>query len=400
MRAMKTVLYVRSSDRPPSVLKSKGFLRGAHVNGWQVQSATMTEITAAKLKELIGFWKADALVCDCGGLITPPNLQALDRLPAIWISCRPPRGDTKAFTVNDDSAAVAELAAKELLRLGLSHFAFVHFPHSRVWSRDRAEHFGRIVRMHGYDCREFKSDSAADVQGWLNRLNAWMEGLPKPCGVFAANDEVSNHVRGICRARKWKMPGDVALVGVDNDESICESAPPRLSSVLADNEQMGFVAAQRLAERLRNPRLKPVRCTVPPLMVVRRESTRPRRATDASVAKALELIRERACEGLRAHDVVAVMDGARRTAEMRFREATGRSILDEILDVRMARARELLCADSTRSVKVVAQMCGYSSESAFRRVCCARLGPVRGAPSKRAAFPLSSRRVVTPRVMV
>ena len=77
------------------------------------------------------------------------------------------------------------------------------------------------------------------------------------------------------------------------------------------------------------------------------------------------------------------MDGARRTAEMRFREATGRSILDEILDVRMARARELLCADSTRSVKVVAQMCGYSSESAFRRVCCARLGPVRGSPAKR-----------------
>ena len=371
---MKAVLYVRSSNRPPSILKSKGFLRGAHANGWQVQSATLTEITAAKLKELIKFWKADALVCDCGGLIAPPNLRELEHLPAVWISCRPPRNDVKAFTINDDSTAVAEFAAKELLQLGYAHFAFVHFPKNRIWSRDRAEHFAEVVEMHGYDCREFKSDNAADSQGWLNRLRQWMKALSKPCGLFAANDEVSSHVRSICIAEKWKIPGDVTIVGVDNDEFICEAAHPTLSSVLADNEQMGFFAAQTLAERLRNPRRKPVRSTVPPLMVVRRESTRPRRAPNECVAKALELIRERACEGLRARDVIAVMKDSRRTAEGRFREATGHSILDEIIYVRMTRARELLVSDRTRPVKVVAQMCGYASETAFRKVYAAHLG--------------------------
>ncbi len=371
---MKTVLYVKVSDRTPSILKNKGFLRGAHTAGWQVQSATLTEISAAKLKELIRFWKADALVCDCGGRITPLNLRQFAHLPAVWISCRLPKDDVEVFTVTDDSGATAELAAKELLELDYTHFAFVNFPQSRIWSRDRAEHFGKIIGMHGYDCREFKSGNSADVQGWLNRLKAWMETLPKPCGLFAANDEVSNHVRGICRTRKWKIPGDVAIVGVDNDESICESALPSLSSVLADNEQMGFLASQLLAERLRNPRLKPVRSTVPPLMVVRRESTRPYRAPNGYVAKALELIREKACEGIRARDVIALMKGSRRTAEMRFREATGRSILDEIIRVRMTRARELLVSDRTRPVKVVAQMCGYASEATFRRVYCAHLG--------------------------
>ncbi len=371
---MKTILYVRSSDRPPSILKNRGFLRGAQAGGWQVQSATLAEINAARLRELIKFWKADALVCDCGGLITPPNLRKLERLPAIWISCRPPKGDAKVFTVNDDSPAVAELAARELLQLNYTHFAFVHFPHGRIWSRDRAEHFREIIQMHGYDCREFKSGNAADTQSWFGRLKEWMEGLPKPCGLFAANDEVSSHVRSICRAKGWKIPNDIAVVGVDNDEFICESAHPSLSSVLADNEQMGFLAAQMLAARLRNARLGATRSTVSPLMVVRRESTRPYRASNGYVAKALELIREKACEGLRARDVISVMKGSRRTVEMRFREATGHSILDEILHVRMTHAKELLISNRTRPVKVVAQMCGYSSESTFRKVYRAHLG--------------------------
>lgn len=377
---MKTVLYIRSSDRPPSILKSKGFLRGAHANNWQVQFATLTEITAEKLKDLIKFWDALALVCDCGGLIAPPDLQEFKHLPAVWISCRPPAESVKASTINDDSKGVAELAARELLQLNYTHFAFVHYPNNRIWSNERARHFRKIIEMHGYDCPEFASDNAAETQDWLNRLQAWMETLPKPCGIFAANDEVSNHIRGICRSKKWKVPNDIALVGVDNDESICEGTHPRLSSVLADNEQMGFLAAQMLAERIGKPSLTPARHTVPPLMVVRRESTRPYRAPNEYVAQALELIREKACEGLRARDVIAVMKGARRTAEVRFREATGHSILEEIISVRMLRAKELLASDSTRPVKVVAQMCGYASEPAFRKVYTAHCGPF---PSRR-----------------
>ncbi len=371
---MKTVLYIRSSDRPPSVLKSKGFLRGAHANRWQVQFATLTEITAEKLKDLIKFWDAAALVCDCGGLIAPPDLQEFKRLPAVWISCRPPAESVKASTINDDSMGVAELAARELLQLNYTHFAFVHYPNSRIWSNERARQFRKLIEMHGYSCPEFAPDNEGDTQDWLNRLQDWMATLPKPCGIFAANDEVSNHIRGICRSKKWRVPNDIALVGVDNDESICESTHPRLSSVLADNEQMGFLAAQLLAERIDSPNLKPERRTVPPLMVVRRESTRPYRAPNEYVAQALELIRDKACEGLRARDVIAVMKGARRTAEMRFREATGHSILEEIISVRMLRAKELLMSDSTRPIKVVAQMCGYASETAFRKVYTARLG--------------------------
>lgn len=371
---MKMVLYVKSSDRPPATLKNKGFLRGARASGWQVQSATLKEVNAAKLIDLIKFWEADALVCDCGGLITPPNLRKFEHLPTVWISCRPPKSAAKAYTINDDSSAVAKLAAKELLQLNYTHFAFVHYPHSHVWSKDRARHFSEIIKMHGYTTHEFKSGNATDTQSWLNRLQKWLEGLPKPCGLFAANDEVANHIRGICRTKQWKIPRDIALIGVDNDESICETALPKLSSVLADNEQMGYLAAQLLATQLRKTRLNAKRCTVPPLMVVRRESTRPYRATNDYVAQALELIREKACEGLHARDVLATLKGARRTAEMRFREAVGHSILDEIITVRLARAKELLLSDNTRPVKVVAQMCGYASESAFRKVYNAHFG--------------------------
>lgn len=370
---MKTILYVKSSDRPPSILKNKGFLRGAHLYGWQVQSVTLPGAKAPELAELVAFWKADAVVCDCGGFSTPPDPRETGDCPAVWISCRPAAKGKKTFTINDDSARTADEAAKELLQTDRTDCAFVHFPRTRAWSKERAARFEQVVRMHGCGFHAFAADDAIDVQAWVRRLRKWIRALPRPCGIFAANDVVSNHVRGICAAENLRIPEDVAIVGVDNDESICEAARPRLSSVLADNERMGFLAARVLAARFRSPRMKPVQRTVPPLMVVRRESTRPRRQTDERIVNALELIREKACEGLRARDVLNALEGSRRKAEMHFREATGHSVLEEIQRVRMERAQEFLC-DRTRPVKVVAQMCGYASEPAFRRVYCAHYG--------------------------
>ena len=160
---------------------------------------------------------------------------------------------------------------------------------------------------------------------------------------------------------------------------------PQLSSVLSDNEHMGFQAARLLAAQFQDPSTRPTQHAVAPLMIVRRESTRHDTCRDSQVLQAIRFIREEACSGIRARDVLPHLSGSRRTAEMRFREATGHSILEEIQRVRMDRARELLC-DTSRPLNVIANLCGYSSESAFRKVYRACFG---ASPRQQARQPLN-----------
>lgn len=369
---MKTILYVKGSDRQPSARKCAGFARGARAHGWRVQTVTLPADRAPDLRGLVAFWKADALVFDSGGFTEQPDGRAVQGLPAVWLTCRPASG-ARPYTVCEDLRGTAECAARELLQLGLRRFGFVPFPQPRYWSDARGRHFREIVRLNGGTCEAFAARGADSPLDWNAALRRWLRGLPRPCGVFAANDEVANVVRGVCAAEGLKVPDDVAIVGVDDDEPVCTAGRPHLSSVLADNEQMGFLAARLLAERFRDPKLRPEARVVPPLMVVRRDSTRRRGGADGCVSKAVDLIREKACEGLRARDVLRVLGGGRRTAEQRFRAATGRSVLDEIQRVRLERARELLC-EASRPMKVVANLCGYASESAFRRVYRAQFG--------------------------
>ena len=377
---MKTILYVKGSDRLPSVQKCAGFEHGAKAHGWRVHAVTLPPSRPPELRKLVAFWKADAFVLDCGSFAKQPDLRALRGTPSVFLTCR--AATEKRFTVCEDLRLTAECAARELLQLGYRHYAFVPFPRTRYWSEERARHFREIVRLNGCDCAAFASDDRAATSVWKSRLRRWLRELPRPCGVFAANDEVAAVVRDLCAAEGLSIPDEIAIVGVDNDESICTSESPQLSSVLADNEQMGFLAAQLLAAQFRNPRAKPKACIVPPLLAVRRDSTRQKPQTDERIAKALALIREKACEKLRARDVLKTLGGSRRSAETRFRDATGRSILEEIQRVRVARAKVLL-HDSRHSVKDVAALCGYASETAFRKVYVS----VAGRPPRRFGNP-------------
>ncbi len=360
---MKTVLYVKASERNPSLRKCRGFMRGAVLHGWHVHVVTLAAKRALDVQRLIAFWKADGIVLDGGGV--PPGA-ILGKLPAVFFSLPPQRGE-RVFTVGEDPGETAEAAARELLQLGYAHYAFVHFPQTRYWSNARADSFRNAILLNGGTYSEFASVRRANALAWAHELRKWIKALPKPCGIFAANDEVSRHIRGICTLEHMRMPNPIALVGVDNDLSICLDARPHLSSVLADNEQMGFLAARLLAQQFKGTADCPKRLLVPPLMVVRRDSTRSLAYRDHQVLEAIRLIREKACEGLRARDVLALFPCSRRAAEMRFRNATGHSILDEIQSVRMDHARELL-NDRSRPLKVVANLCGYASESSFRKI--------------------------------
>ena len=91
------------------------------------------------------------------------------------------------------------------------------------------------------------------------------------------------------------------------------------------------------------------------------------------IVSAMEMIRARACEGLSALDVVRHIGGSRRSAEMRFRETIGKSILEEIMDVRFARIFYLL-ENTDTSFDALASFSGFAGFESMRKTFRRRTG--------------------------
>lgn len=363
---MKTVLYFRPSAEIPSLQKHAGACRAAKPLGWRIQTVDAVN-GAFNIRRVLDFWKPDGIIFDCGGLSGPIPVAAVRGCPTVFIAQRPHDGEP-INTVGENLEATGQLAARELLALDFHDYAFVGYPSERSWSRGRGQAFREAIALNGKTCHAFtRFARQGDTLDWIARLRKWLKALPKPCGIFTANDDVAEDVVDACAAESIDVPGEVAVLGVDNNETICERATPRISSIASDFERCGLLAVRILNALFHTPKMMPTSRTFPPLMVVRRETTRARSEAGGEVAAAVSYIRQHACEGLRAADVVKRMSGSRRFAEMRFRAARGHSILDEIQSVRMEHANDLL-EHGSMTVKAVANFCGYASESTFHRL--------------------------------
>ena len=202
-------------------------------------------------------------------------------------------------------------------------------------------------------------------------LERWLEALPKPCGIFTANDAVGEEVLGACGHLGIAVPDKVAVIGVDDHEYFCEATTPTLSSIALDLRAEGRAAVELLETLMSAPRRKPATSFIAARTAVLRASTR--FARDRRVARALEFIRLNACdEKFGPRDVVREMGVSRTLADILFRKTLGQTILDEIHTVRLDRAKELLAAGTAPDI--VGAQCGYASHDDFRRVFRKRIG--------------------------
>jgi LacI family transcriptional regulator len=197
------------------------------------------------------------------------------------------------------------------------------------------------------------------------RLRKWLLELPKPCGVMAADDEIAATAVSICRLSGIDIPNDIAVIGVDDNESLCENTVPTLSSVRPDFQQGGRFAARLLARMMRGGRSAHRETVFGVSGIVKRGSTRIFKRKDAEVSAALERIWASDGVTLSPKDVLAGFSCSRRNAEIRFRQATGKSVLEEIVAARMSRAKTLL-EGTTLSIPEIAAQCGYRYSTNFR----------------------------------
>lgn len=341
-----------------------GIGRFARGEGWRVQEVlVLAGGPPLRLAELLELWHPVGIISSLSQRIKIPDGV---RCAVVYFDCPREYVPKGSPYLRHNAETTARLAAVELLSLGLTAFAYVGYPGHQYWSEERGNLFSEVLALHGMQALRFTSRAPVFDSVVLQReLRRWVRGLPKPCGVFAANDALAVQVLSACAAEKRSVPEEIAVVGVDNDVEACENTQPTLTSVIPDWEQGGYMAASLLDDILHGRRDGIDSETFMPLGVMRRASTRHAWVrSDPRILAAVELIRREACAGLTAAAVIRSTGLTRRVAEMRFREMTGTSILAEIRRVRFENARFLL-RQKIFSEAAIANRCGYQSVPTF-----------------------------------
>jgi len=175
---------------------------------------------------------------------------------------------------------------------------------------------------------------------------------------MAANDKAARHVLEACQAGGIRVPEDIAVVGVDNDEMLCRLSTPPLSSVEQGAQRIGFQAATLLDRMMSGRGVRRRKHVIPPEGLVLRRSSDIIAVEDEDVAAALKLIQAQACDGIKVQDVARAAAVSRSQLDRRFKKLLGRTIHDEIRRIRIEQARRLL-AETSLPLKQVALRCGF-----------------------------------------
>ena len=304
---------------------------------------------------------------------------ALDLPKTIALSFR--RKRIPFVELSSDSEGATQMAITHLLEKQFRHFAFVGY-RGQVWSDKREKTFCDQMTRAGYHAHLYHTPIRKDISlQWEKEepiLAQWLETLPKPVGLVACNDQRGREVLEACNVAEIAVPEEIAVIGIDNDELLCELSFPPLSSVAFNTVQGGYLAAQTLHKMIQKVPVSHKKIIVPPLHVTERRSTESMVIDDLDVATALQYIHTQSLPELTVDNVVESTCVSRRILEIRFRKLLGSTILQKIQRVRIERSKRLLL-ETDYAIERVAEMVGFATGSYFVQFFRSEMGTT---PSK------------------
>lgn len=301
------------------------------------------------------------------------------KLPLVLTCIRNERLEAKRGKISfirNDNTGIGTLGAEYFLKHGrFCTFAFVHAKSEGTWDNDRCTAFCNRLSREGVRTRVFRSDLAPGSDRDIAELASWLTALPKPAAVMASCDWRGEQVLSACEAAGIGIPEKISLLGVDNDEFVCQHSSPPLSSILPGHEEMGRRAAEEL-ERLilSTDAARPAKpLTVHPVRIVERASSAVIPPSAALVERARLFIRDNADKDIGVMDVVRHLRVSRRLAELRFKAIEGQTIREAIESTRFARLKRKLTA-SSRPIAEIAAECGFRDANALAHLFKKRTG--------------------------
>ena len=319
-------------------------------------------------------WRGDGILARIDNRIMA---RAVQRAGVPVVNMRGTMADLPFPFIGSDNLAIAQLAAEHLLERGFRHFAFCGYKRKLHPKLDlRADHFQHCVEQAGYHCQVLQHVKRQRPRSWEQEqtwIASWIAELPKPIGILAANDDRGLQLLDACRRIQIAVPDQVAVLGVDNDEYLCDLSLPSLSSIDVNSEETGYRAAA-LLDRLMDGKRSPKRIPeIKPLRVIVRRSTDVLATHDEDLVRAVRFIREHACCPISPDDVVQHVNISRSSLESRCRNVLGRSLHQEIRKVQIDTARALL-TDTDLPIKQVALRAGFKNVQYLSRVFSSHVG--------------------------
>ena len=328
-------------------------------------------------------WTGDGVIAR---VKTPALARAIIRkgVPAVDLYGGLPK--LKMSTMRSDEFAVGRMAAEHLIERGFRQFAFCGY-NGTDWSDRRRIGFEQAIAAKGFPCQIFQNPLPRAVRStaeyeehgekYEQQLNRWLESLPKPIGLMVCNDSRGRQVLNCCRALNVNIPDDIAVIGVDRDEVLCELSDLPLTSVILNTEQIGFEAAALLDLMMKGKPAPANEIVINPKGVATKRSTDVLAIEDRHIAKALKIIREHACEGLDIKTLLSEVPLSRRIMERRFTQILGRSPNSEIVRVKLERCKQLLM-DSDLPLVEISEKAGFESQEYMSRIFKKKLGVTPG----------------------
>ena len=348
MRKLPRVALLVESSRTYGRGVLRGIARYAHAHGpWSF--FLIERDLHGGIPDILKAWRGDGIIARIEDRRMAKRLLAL-RCPVVDVLGQENFAGIPSF--DTDAAAVAEVAVKFFLRAGFQHFAFIGYP-GLPFSDHRQAAFEKQLREQGRTVvflprplarRRPRYIQAVEREGIAAErvIARWLRQQAHPLAVLACNDVCAQQVLNACREQGLRVPEEIAVMGVDNDDVLCDICDPPLTSIEPDAERLGYDAAATLHRLMRGEPSDNSVTLVPPVRLVERASTDTVASEDPVVVAAIRFIRDHLGEGIAVKDVAAQLERSRSDLEKRFGLGLQTSVRSEILRLRLARACSLL----------------------------------------------------------
>ena len=338
----------------------RGVAAYAREHGWHLNSRMALINVHVPVK-----WRGDGIITqDITGGHPLVGFLAKHHEPRVFVEGELPDGSSPWPVVCNDNRLIAEMAVKHFLERGFRRFAFLGGwtePSQRLLSFAEQLHLHGLPLLNLYEAVGGQDSWESQVAAWRRTVDSFREGLP--LAVFCETDNIAADAILMVRESGMDVPGDVAILGVHNDELVCEASAVPISSVDNNLYGIGYRAAEQL-DNLMSGKDAAALTLIPPAQVVARQSTDTMAVMEPEVAKAVRFLRDNYHFGIDVGDMVENAAVSRRTLYAMFKQHLGRTPADELVRIRMEQAKTLLSQTPLPSGEV-ADRCGFSDIRTF-----------------------------------
>ena len=309
-------------------------------------------------------WKADAIIAQLENI----DLDKLNKLKVpIIIQNYRERAD-KICNITGDYFKTGTMAADFFLGRGFSNFAYYGFK-DMVWSRERSDGFKSRIEEAGFHVSILNIQNRKNEQWSYDAIEVsdWLLSLPKPAALFACDDYFASQITETCKIYNISVPDEIAVLGVDNDDLICNISDPPLSSIVLDVEKGGYQAAGVLHQLMNKEIAQAFDIVIPPLRIESRKSTEKYAVNDKYILQIIDYIKNNYTRPISITDVMRLVPLSRRMLEKRFKKEMGISIYQYLLNYRIEQFTELIIKTPAPLTELALE-CGFEDYKNVARI--------------------------------